>query len=380
MQYRQFGKLDFKVSALGFGAMRMPTIGGDPKNINEPEAIKMIRTAIDNGVNYVDTAYVYHGGMSEVLVGKALKDGYREKTKVATKLPVWELKTEADFDRLLDEQLGRLDIDAIDFYLLHALDKERWENLLKMNVFEHIRQYKASGKVKHIGFSFHDDAETFIKIVDAYDWDFCQIQYNFMDTENQAGLKGLEHAAEKNIAVIVMEPLRGGSLTKQPPEVVTDLWDQADVKRTPAEWALKWVWNHPGVSVVLSGMSTMEQVNQNLKYADESGINTMTPKELELVSKVKSAYESLIKVGCTGCSYCMPCPFGVNIPGNFGVYNEAFMFSSDIESKKNHYNHFMDASERASACQECGACEAECPQHLPIRELLKDVDKLLAAR
>ncbi|AEF16245.1 NADP-dependent oxidoreductase domain protein [Thermoanaerobacterium xylanolyticum LX-11] len=371
MQYREFGNTGVKVSALGFGAMRLPTIGGDNSKIDEEEAIKMIRYAIDNGVNYVDTAYPYHNGQSEIVVGKALKDGYREKTYLATKLPSWLVNEKEDMDKYLNEQLKKLDVDYIDFYLLHALDKERWEKYKRLDVFSWMEKVKKEGKVKFIGFSFHDEYNVFKGIIDDYDkWDFCQIQYNYMDINNQAGLKGLKYAASKGLAVIVMEPIRGGKLAGDPPEAIKELWNSASVKRTPAEWALQWVWNHPEVSLVLSGMSTMEQVKQNIESASRSKANGLTENEVKLVDKVRETYERLSPVGCTACNYCMPCPNGVNIPKNFAVYNEAHMYNNYDEALRN-YNNLNEG--KASSCIECGECETKCPQHLTIIDYLKDV-------
>lgn len=374
MKCRKFGSLDFETSALGFGCMRLPVINGDMKQIDEPEAISMIRHAIDNGVNYIDTAYPYHQGMSEILVGKALKDGYREKVRLATKLPVWLVNEYSDFNKYLSEQLGKLDTEYLDFYLLHALDKDRWDNLVKLDVFKAIEEYKKSGKVKHMGFSFHDDIDTFKKIIDAYDWDFCQIMFNYMDENTQAGLEGLKYAASKGIAVVVMEPIRGGKLAQKPADAILELWDSAEVKRTPVEWALGWVWNHPEVSLLLSGMSTFEQVEDNLRIANEFGPNCLTHEETQLVGRVKDTYKALSKVSCTSCKYCMPCPFGVNIPGSFAVYNEFSMYGN-LEGKKKDYK-FMGGN--ADKCQECGKCESVCPQKITIRKYLKDVSALMS--
>lgn len=376
MKYRQFDKLGWEASALGFGAMRLPVVNGDYNNIDEAEAIRMIRYAIDNGVNYVDTAWGYHGGNSELLVAKALKDGYREKIALATKLPSWLIKKEEDMDYYLDKQLERLETDHIDFYLLHALNKDRWENYKEFNIFNWIEKVKAQGKIKHIGFSFHDEFNVFKGIVDDWDkWDFCQIQYNYMDIDSQAGLEGLKYAASKGLAVVIMEPVRGGRLAGQPPKPVTDLWSISKTERTPADWALQWLWNQPEVTIVLGGMSTMEQVKQNIESAGKSGVDTLSQDELDLVAKVRSQYKKLQPVACTGCNYCMPCPNGVNIPQNFTIYNESHMFN-ELNEYKNQYNNLKEA--KASACASCGICESACPQKLPIIDLLNKTDKYFA--
>jgi len=357
--------------------MRLPILEDDSSKIDEPEAIRMVRYAIDCGVNYIDTAYPYHGGNSELFVAKALKDGYREKVMLATKYPTWMLTEFGDFDRYLDEQLSKLETDHIDLYLLHALDKDRWNNLQKMDFRKAVESFKKSGRIKHIGFSFHDDLDTFKEIVDAYPWDFCQIQYNYMNETHQAGTEGLHYAAAKGLGVVIMEPIMGGSLAKIPPDEIADLWDLADTKRTPAEWALRWVWNHPEVSVVLSGMSTMAQVEENICSAGNTA--PLTEKELSIVEKVRDAYLKLTKANCTGCRYCMPCPFGVDIPMNFSLYNDASMYNNQ-EGKSRQYMHMLSPESRASACRECGNCESVCPQQLPIRELLKEANALLSAK
>ncbi|AEM79862.1 aldo/keto reductase [Thermoanaerobacter wiegelii] len=370
MQYRQFGKLNIAVSALGFGLMRLPVIDNDNSKIDEAEAIKMIRYAIDNGVNYIDTAWPYHGGNSEIVAGKALKDGYREKTFLATKLPTWLINEKEDMDKYLNEQLKKLQTDHIDFYLLHALDKNKWENMKKVDALSWAEKKKQEGKIRYIGFSFHDEYPVFQEIVDYYDkWDFCQIQYNYMDIDVQAGEKGLKYAASKGLGVVIMEPIRGGRLAN-PPKAVQDIWDTAKVKRTPAEWALQWLWNQPEVSVVLSGMSTFEQLKENIESAKSSGINTLTKEELEIVSKVRNKYKELSPIACTGCNYCMPCPNGVNIPRNFELYNEAHMYNT-YEANRRDYENLGDA--KASSCIECGTCESVCPQHLTIIDYLKEV-------
>lgn len=372
MKYRKFGKYNFEISALGFGCMRFPTIDGDEGRIDEDKAISMLRYAIDNGVNYIDTAYPYHKGTSEITVGKALKDGYRDKVMLATKCPVWLIKTQDDFDTYLNEQLEKLQTDHIDMYLLHALSKERFNSLKNLQFDKFLDKAISDGRIKYAGFSFHDELDVFKEIVDSYSWSFCQIQYNFMDTNYQAGSQGLKYAASKDLAVVIMEPLKGGKLAKTPPKEVQEVWNNSDIKRSPAEWALKWIWNHPEVTTILSGMSTMDQVVENINIADTATANSLTSHELELVDIAKAKYNKLIKVDCTACQYCMPCPFNVNIPGNFSLYNSAHMYN-DAKNLSKLYNENTPENNRAGSCKECGACEAKCPQKLPIRKHLKEV-------
>jgi hypothetical protein len=369
MKYRTFGKLDWRPSALGFGAMRLPILNGDSTKIDEPAAIEMIRYAIDHDVNYVDSAYGYHGGNSERVVGKALKDGYRERVKLATKMPTWLVTSQEDMDRYLEEQLGRLQTDHIDFYLLHGLRKERWPAMVENDVFGWAEGVKEEGKIGHLGFSFHDEFDLFKEIIDSYDgWMLCQIQYNYMDTEYQAGTRGLRYAASKGLAVVVMEPIQGGRLAVPPPPEIQAIWDEAPVKRTPAEWALQWVWNQPEVSVVLSGMSTMRQVVENVESAGRSGPGTLKKRELETIERARQRYRELGFIGCTGCRYCVPCPQGVAIPEIFAIFNEQFRTRDD--SVKAEYSR-LAAENRASRCVGCGQCEKMCPQQLPIRDLMR---------
>ncbi|HEX3031581.1 MAG TPA: aldo/keto reductase [Bacillota bacterium] len=379
MQYRRFGKLDWQPSALGFGCMRLPTLEGRPmsENIDEQQAVAMIRHAIDQGVNYVDTAYPYHGGKSETVVGQALKDGYRQKVKLATKSPVWFIQKPEDFNKYLNEQLEKLQTDYIDFYLLHALDREKWENIiLKHNVLAQAEAAVRDGRIKHIGFSFHDDYAAFQQIVDGYEgWDFCQIQYNYMDTENQAGTKGLKYAAAKGLGVIIMEPLLGGKLAN-PPAPLQGLFDQAPAERTPADWALQWLWNQPEVSLVLSGMSTLEQVNSNISSADQSGVGALTPQDLAFIEAVQQKYRERTAIPCTKCSYCMPCPNGVDIPKNFEIYNDGFMHQDEASARWT-YSRFIGESERAGCCVGCKVCEEQCPQKIAISDLLPQVHQVL---
>ncbi len=373
MEYRKFGNLDWEVSSLGFGAMRLPTDGDESSDIAEEEAIEMIRYAIDNGVNYVDTAWPYHGEESEKLVAKALKDGYREKTRVATKLPIWLVDDKEDLDKYLNKQLEKLEVDKIDFYLIHALSKDRWQKCKDLEIMDWLKKVQKEGKIGYKGFSFHDDYDLFEDIVDYYedDWDFCQIQYNYLDTEYQAGQKGLKYAADKGLAVVVMEPLRGGTLAKEPPKEIKKIWDKADKKRSAPDWALQWLWNQEEVSVVLSGMSTLEQVKENVESASNSGINSLDKSEKDLIEKAADKFREMQPVNCTGCGYCVPCPNDVHIPMNFSLYNEAHLYD-DYEEKNNTYNR-LKAKMRAENCIACGECLDKCPQNLSIIDLLEDV-------
>jgi predicted aldo/keto reductase-like oxidoreductase len=379
VKYRRFGKLDWEVSALGFGAMRLPVIDDNRANIDEPEAIRMIRYAIDHGVNYLDTAYGYHEGHSEILVGRALEDGYREKVKLATKLPTMLVTTAQDFDRYLNEQLERLQTLKIDFYLLHGLDGQRWSAMRDLGVLGWAEEKRAQGKFEHLGFSFHDDYKVFKRIVDSYDdWALAQIQYNYMDVDFQAGRRGLEYAAGKGLAVVVMEPLRGGRLCKEPPAPVARVWETAPQKRTPAEWGLLWVWNHPEVSVALSGMSTMEQVKENIATADSSAPNKLAPEGLSFIKRVGEAYQRLNPIPCTSCGYCLPCPNGVDIPKVLKMYNETIMYD-DLQGGQSRYRNpdIIKEEQRADRCLECSTCLEACPQKIPITEWLKKAHALL---
>jgi predicted aldo/keto reductase-like oxidoreductase len=384
MLYRKLGKANLNVSVLGFGCMRLPTENGsgtgadhfDPnKAINEEETIKMIRYAIDQGVNYFDTAYSYHSGKSEPILGRAVQ-GYRDKVVIATKLPVWLVKEEKDFNKFLDEQMRRLGTDYLDVYLLHGLNRQVWSKMLQLKLFKFLDQIRSDGRIRHVGFSFHDEVKIFKEIVDSYDWEICQIQYNFFDENYQAGKEGLTYAASKGLGVVVMEPLRGGKLTDRIPPEVKTIWESAEKKRTPAEWALRWVWNHPEVSTALSGVSTMGQIMENIRVANEGEPNSLSEKELSTIAQVKEVYRKMLKIDCTGCGYCMPCETGVDIPLNFSLYNDLFMFKNP-EINVFLYKELISPERRASACIECGKCEERCPQHLQIQEALKVVHKAL---
>ena len=378
MKYHKFGTLNWEASALGFGAMRLPVVGNDYGNINEPEAIRMMQYAFDHGVNYVDSAYVYHKGNSEVVIGKALKDGYREKVKLATKLPIWMVNSPADFDRFLNEQLKRLQIDKIDFYLLHDLNKIRWPKLRDLGVLKWAEGAITDGRIGYFGFSFHDTYDVFQEIIDAYDnWTLCQIQYNYMDEELQAGTPGLEYAHKKGLAVVAMEPIRGGRLARTP-ETVARLWADAPVKRSPQEWALRWVWNHPEMTLALSGMSTMQQVIENVAYAERSQPHSLTADEMALIGRVRDTYLSLNQISCTGCRYCSPCPSGVEILRVFEMYNEALIYNSVAEQRKIYRDPEKFRKEGlADNCNKCEQCVEKCPQKLPIPELLEKAHAFL---
>lgn len=376
MQYRKFGSLDWQASILGFGAMRLPLAGPKPADVDAPLAIQMIRHAIDSGVNYLDTAYPYHTGQSEVVVGRALADGYRARVRLATKLMASRVETTADFDRYLDEQLGRLQTEKLDLYLLHGLNRNSWRKIRDLGVLDWAERAIAAGRFDHLGFSFHDDYATFREIVDAYDgWTMCQIQYNYMDTDFQAGRQGLEYAAGKGLAVVVMEPLRGGGLAKTPPGPVADVFRSDPAGRTPAELALQWVWNQPEVSLALSGMSTPEQVAQNLAVAESARPGMLGPADMALVERIRQAYREYQPIPCTDCGYCLPCPDGVAIPSVFQLYNEAMIYDAPGGSRFRYMG--IKADHGADRCTECNQCVEVCPQEILVPEWLKRANTLL---
>lgn len=378
MKYRKIGKTGVDVSALGFGMMRLPTLPLDPGNpkgktgIDEPQAIKIVRHAIDNGVNYLDTAYGYHDGMSEVVAGRALLDGYREKVNLATKFPCWNCKKQEDFDRILNEQLDKLQTDHLDFYLLHSLSRKSWRDICLPNkVFDQLVAARESGKVRHIGFSFHDDLRAFKEIVDySAEWEFCQIQLNYLDTDYQAGLAGMKYAAARGLGVIVMEPLRGGALSDVSPEVAKIF---EPTGKTPVEWALDYIWNKPEVSLLLSGMGSMQMVRDNLLYAGRSGVGMITQKDTEIIAKAQQAIQGENTIPCTSCSYCMPCPHGVAIPYNFQTFNNLSKGKTEEECKTQYEEWVPMFGKNAAGCVSCGVCVPKCPQHIAIPERLKEV-------
>ena len=375
MLYREVPQSGDRLSILGFGCMRLPQKDG---GIDEARATGQLRYAIDHGVNYVDTAWPYHGGESELFVGRALAGGYREWVRLATKLPAWLVHTRADMDRFLDAQLKKLSTSAIDYYLVHSLNGTTWDQVAALGVTDFLDRAQADGKIVNAGFSFHGLRPDFKRIVDAYPWKFCQIQYNDLDEETQAGTEGLRYAAEKRLAVIVMEPLRGGALAVNPrPPAIEDLWRQATTRRTPVEWALRWVWNHPEVTVVLSGMNDEAQVEENLALASGALPGSLRDDELNLIASVGKKYREVMKVGCTGCSYCQPCPSGINIPECFSLFNAFHTFGQTQLAPLLYAARLggllTGQAGYASQCAHCRECVEKCPQELDIPNLLDQV-------
>lgn len=364
MQYRRFGNTGITLSALGFGTMRFPL--NEDSAVDEERAVRMLRDGIDGGINYVDTAWPYHEGQSEVVTGKALLNGYRDKVYLATKCPVWKIEEEGDFDKILNEQLSKLQTDHIDCYLLHALNRERFEDkVVKFNLVEKLCEARKAGKVKWIGFSFHDSYELFEEIL-AYtdEWDFCQIQYNYIDINEQAGMRGLKQAAEKGLGVIIMEPLLGGKLANLA-DHVAECFPEG---KTSVEYAFDFLWDQPEVSLLLSGMSDENQVRDNLIYAGRSSVGMVTEEERAVYRNVKKIFDKMALVNCTKCRYCMPCPFGLDIPELFAAYNMSA--SAGSEEAKAAYGAL---EKKASDCTGCKSCERECPQHIRVSERMRDV-------
>jgi len=384
MQYRKMPKSEDKLSALGFGVMRLPAKGsatGITSSIDTVEAKKQIMHAIDNGVNYLDTAWPYHRGASESFLGEHILSNkeIRDKVYIATKLPCFMIGKSEKFDEIFNKQLEKLHVDYIDYYLLHSLDGSTWDKMVKLGIIQWMDKVKAEGKVRHMGFSFHGKNEDFIRIVDGYDFDFTQVQFNILDENFQAGIKGIEYATQKQMGIIVMEPLRGGSLVGKIPTDVQEIYDTADIKRSAADWALRWIYNHPQVTLVLSGMNKMEHIDENILVASETMPNSLTEKEINIISDVRDKYQELLTIGCTGCAYCMPCPVGIDIPATLKNLNNFHMFSKSgarvqqmlyagvsTNDGKPHY---------ASSCIECGKCEKKCPQNLEIIQAMKQVSK-----
>ncbi|MBQ8089040.1 MAG: aldo/keto reductase [Clostridia bacterium] len=364
MKYRNFGKLGIQGSAFGLGCMRFNGAASGDTIIDEQKAISLIRRAIDGGVTYLDTAYVYLDKTSEIVVGKALQNGYRDKVTIATKMPSEYVHNRAEMEALLASELEKLQTDHIDFYLMHGINKAKWEYFKSIGAPEFFTDMKREGKIRYKCFSFHGPYEEFEYIINDYDWDMVQIQYNFMDVENQAGTKGLELAGKLGIPVVIMEGLLGGRLANAPDNVQA-LYDSFPVKRSPVEWAFRWLCNHPEVATVLSGCNEAQQVDDNLRIFDTVEPNVMSEDELKLMEDVRNAYLARTKIGCTGCRYCMPCPNGVNIPGLFSVWNNVSLYGINPKSDGG-FRQILEKGEGANNCIACGACEAACPQHLGI--------------
>ncbi|MBQ9927921.1 MAG: aldo/keto reductase [Lachnospiraceae bacterium] len=369
MEKRKLEKLGIETSLLGFGCMRFPTTSEG--KIDEPKAEEMIDKAIAAGVNYIDTAYPYHDKQSEPFVGKVLKKYPRNSFYLATKLPVWLVETKTDIERIFEEQLERLQTDYIDFYLLHAMNKERFDKMKEIGCMDVLEAKRAEGKIKYIGFSFHDSYEVFEEAIGEREWDFCQIQLNYMDADEQAGLKGYELAASKGIPVVVMEPIKGGSLASFA-EDITSEFKRLDADASVASFALRWVGSLPGIKVILSGMSTMEQVEDNLKTFGE--FKLLSAEEKETIDKVVETLNSRIQNGCTGCRYCMPCPAGVDIPACFSAWNTYHMYQN-YNAVSWKWEHDIGQEKQAKNCVKCGKCEAVCPQKISIRKDLEKVQK-----
>ena len=374
MQYRK-DKYGNDISVLGFGCMRFQRKNG---SIDLEEAERELLAAIDAGINYFDTAYIYPG--SEVAVGEILaRNNVRDKVKIATKLPHYMIKSREMMEKIFQEHLTRLQTDHIDYYLMHMLtDVATWEKLVKMGILEFLEEKKKSGAVRQVGFSYHGNTENFCKLIDVYDWDFCQIQYNYMDEHTQAGRRGLQYAASKGIPVIIMEPLRGGKLVNNLPQAAIDEFAAHPVPGTPAQWSFRWLWDQPEITCVLSGMNSMEMLEENVKTASESAVGMLTAEDQAMIGRVLSAINAKMKVPCTGCAYCMPCPKGVDIPGTFAAYNRCYSEGKFAGLKE----HFMCSAARktetsARLCVECGKCEKHCPQHIEIRKQLKAASKEL---
>jgi len=382
MQYRTMPKSGDKISLLGYGCMRLPTLAGGEASrlIDKDRALKQIRGAIDSGVNYLDTAWPYHLGASESFLGEyVLKDGYREKVNIATKLPCFMVNKKEKIEEIFSKQLKKLKVDYFDYYLLHSLNGSSWAKMKSLDIIDFMDRVKKEGKVRNMGFSFHGTFEAFKEIIDSYDWDFAQVQYNILDENFQAGIKGIEYAASKKIGIIAMEPLRGGALVGKIPKEVQELYDSAVIKRSPANWAFSWVYNNPNIITVLSGMNDEKHIEENIKLASEIKPNSLTDEELSIIKRVRDKYLEVMTVGCTGCAYCLPCPAGINIPDAFKNLNDYNMFGSTM-SKLNHMTYAGIMTEDGkphwtSTCIDCGKCEERCPQNIEVRKEFKKVQK-----
>ena len=387
MQYRKMGSLDWEVSALGFGCMRLPRRRINRMRADTKESINIIRHGIDLGINYIDTAWLYHLGDSERIIGQALKDGYRERVRLVTKLFMPLVRKTEHFDRFLNTQLKRLQTDYLDIYLFHSMNASAFEKVKRLGLIEKMVEARKQGRIRHIGFSFHDTLPVFKEIIDYYDWDMTQIQYNYMDTGIQATTDGLNYAHNKGIATVIMEPVRGGTLANPPAEAI-DIMKSSGYDRTPVDWALQFLWNRPEISMVLSGMGSRQMVDENCASADRSGIGSLSAEEEEVIARLVEVYRSKILVPCTACEYCMPCPTGVNIPQNFGILNYVSKEPSRLARwmVKRGYKRLTGSKEKldeenpngnASICVNCGQCLEKCPQQINIPEELVKTHAIL---
>lgn len=390
MKTRKFGSTGIEISALGLGCMRMPTQRLRFMKMDVPEAIKIIRSAVDMGINYFDTAWPYHLGESEKILGQALLDGYREKVHLVTKLPMFLVNKEEDFDRYLNRQLEKLQTSHIDTYLFHSMNAGALEKLKKFNLIDKMIKAREEGKIKYIGFSFHDTLPVFKEIVDFYNWDVIQIQYNYMDTAIQAGEEGLKYAAATGAAIVIMEPVKGGKLANPPKEAVA-VMSKSAVKRSAVDWALQYLWNLPEVSIVISGMGSMKMLEENVASAENSGVGSLAESELETITELTEIYRKNIVVPCTACQYCMPCPAGVNIPMNFAILNNVAIEGSKLRQfqVRRSYKKLANKKEKldadrtngnASLCINCGKCVPKCPQSIAIPQELLKVNAVLGNR
>ena len=376
MQYRTFKETDEKITLFGLGTMRMP-LQSDGE-LDENAAIQMIRRTIDKGVNYVDTAYMYHNFKAEKAVGKALQGGYREKVFLADKMPVWLVKTEDAMKELFYEQLENCQTDYFDFYLLHNVTKAIWKRSEKFNCLKFLQEMKDEGKIKHLGFSFHDDYDFFVEIVNSYNWDFCQIQLNFMDMNYQAGLSGLNYAASKKLPVIIMEPVKGGKLVDNLPPSIENYWKLAPTQRKPIDWALRWVANFDSVLTILCGVHSEDQMIENIEILNSSLPNSLTTEELSIVNKVSEEYNRLIKYSCTACNYCLPCPQKINIPTAIQLRNDVELYKN-LPKTTADYKLWLGEGSRGADCTFCGKCLIKCPQQLPIPKIMKECSEVFGS-
>ena len=371
MLYRKVPKSGDELSILGYGCMRLPL---KRARIDEKRATRQLRYAIDRGVNYLDTAQPYHMGASEPFLGRALRGGYREKVRLATKMMSLNIRSADDFEPYLAAQFKKLQTDYIDYYLMHGINGPVFERMKGLGILEFLARAKKDGRICYTGFSFHGDIAAFKEIVDAYDWDICQIQYNYLDERIQAGTEGLKYAAAKRLGVIVMEPLRGGNLARKIPPAIRAVWDRAEPRRSPAEWGLRWVWNHPEVTCVLSGMNEEKHIDENLRIAGEALPDSLSEKELALIREAAEKYQGLMKVACTGCRYCMPCPSGVAIPNNLDLLSNAQLYGAWEYARQEYMG--LETEKKASNCKKCGKCLKKCPQKIAVIEYLEEVARV----